>query len=332
MGRKSCVSKRVAHDHHRNVDGPYVSVGRRTKPMPIRSTQYLVAIQVLSCLVLLGSLTSSAHAAFVQFENCLPTAITNSNPRLLQFTPLNVSAVFDTKNPKHNLNLTIYGNVSGRATDQPLPPIDSPLWSEPNNTLGKIPDVNELNNKYTTLFGEYDVLSYTPYTAPASQFCLSTLNEACPLPPAFYANSSDIAALPGFTVAHDMESSYAFATIVPTFQVKSGDTSGSILACVSTNITPDLGQTLKSLIRYLPLVVLIFVAVATIVAATYSPWGTTDVFRWSSNYGRDEDLLRLVTAGVVEAASILPLLLVKDPLFPLLDPHVIGLACRPEAW
>ncbi len=38
-------------------------------------------------------------------------------------------------------------------------------------------------------------------------------------------------------------------------------------------------------------------AVATACAAIYSPWGTTDVFRFTSNYGRDADLLRLVTPG-----------------------------------
>ncbi len=32
-------------------------------------------------------------------------------------------------------------------------------------------------------------------------------------------------------------------------------------------------------------------------AAMFSPWGTTDVFLWTSNYGRDPDLLRLVTPG-----------------------------------
>lgn len=29
----------------------------------------------------------------------------------------------------------------------------------------------------------------------------------------------------------------------------------------------------------------------------YSPWGSADVFRWTSNYGRDADLLRLITPG-----------------------------------
>jgi hypothetical protein len=44
-------------------------------------------------------------------------------------------------------------------------------------------------------------------------------------------------------------------------------------------------------------VILLFVGFATAFAAIFSPWGTTDTFRWTTNYGRDEDLLRLVTPG-----------------------------------
>lgn len=51
------------------------------------------------------------------------------------------------------------------------------------------------------------------------------------------------------------------------------------------------------MLRYLPLVVLILVAIATAFAAVFSPWGSVDIFRWTSNYGRDADLLRLVTPG-----------------------------------
>lgn len=43
--------------------------------------------------------------------------------------------------------------------------------------------------------------------------------------------------------------------------------------------------------------VLLFVGFATAFAGIFSPWGTTDTFRWTTNYGRDEDLLRLVTPG-----------------------------------
>jgi hypothetical protein len=45
------------------------------------------------------------------------------------------------------------------------------------------------------------------------------------------------------------------------------------------------------------LVVLIAVGFATAFASVFSPWGSIDTFRWTSNYGRDADLLRLVTPG-----------------------------------
>ena len=54
---------------------------------------------------------------------------------------------------------------------------------------------------------------------------------------------------------------------------------------------------MRSTLRYLPLVILIAVGFATIFAAICSPWGSKDTFRWTSNYGCDEDLLRLVTPG-----------------------------------
>jgi hypothetical protein len=89
-------------------------------------------------------------------------------------------------------------------------------------------------------------------------------------------------------------------SIIPTLRVRSGEASDADLACVSAVITPELSSALRGLLGFLPLVVLIFVAVANILAATYSPWGSTDPFRWTSNYGRDEDLLRLVTPGFTD--------------------------------
>lgn len=61
-------------------------------------------------------------------------------------------------------------------------------------------------------------------------------------------------------------------------------------------MTPDLGS-IASMLTFLPLAALLFVGIATVLAAVYSPWGTTDIFMWTSNHGRDVDLLRLVTPG-----------------------------------
>lgn len=51
------------------------------------------------------------------------------------------------------------------------------------------------------------------------------------------------------------------------------------------------------MLKFLPLVVLLSVGFATVFASIYSPWGTIDIFHWSSNFGRHNDLLRLVTPG-----------------------------------
>ncbi len=103
--------------------------------------------------------------------------------------------------------------------------------------------------------------------------------------------------LPAFTVARDLYSSYAFTSINAILRLKSGDLNAAPLACVQANVTPDLGRTLSDAIAYVPLAILVLVAIATACAAIFSPWGSTDIFRFTSNYGRDDDLLRLVTPG-----------------------------------
>lgn len=108
---------------------------------------------------------------------------------------------------------------------------------------------------------------------------------------------SDLSTLRAFKVEHDMASSYHFSTLHTTFTIISGDATADRLGCISVDITPDLGFTVKNALAFVPLAVLILVGLATISAAIYSPWGTTDPFRWTSNYGRDEDVLRLVTPG-----------------------------------
>ncbi len=76
-----------------------------------------------------------------------------------------------------------------------------------------------------------------------------------------------------------------------------GNPEETSLGCISANITPDMGTSLSAVITYIPAVILILVGLATAFAAIFSPWGSTDVFRWTTNYGRDADLLRLVTPG-----------------------------------
>lgn len=150
---------------------------------PVRLLQ-----NALVAVILVVLMSSPSSAAFVDFKNCLGSNVINSVPTQLQFVPLFVDAVFNSTAPSHNLNITVYGNVTGRVTLEPLPPPDDPQWRNPNQTLGKIPDLSPSNNKYSTLDSVFNVLYYTAYDAPASRFCDSVVQGGCPLAPAFAAS------------------------------------------------------------------------------------------------------------------------------------------------
>ncbi|KAF2621550.1 hypothetical protein BU25DRAFT_237218 [Macroventuria anomochaeta] len=270
---------------------------QRQRTMPLLRT-----LPTVLFFLVLASFLPRANAVFIDFESCLNKLFLDNDVPFLQFTPMYVWAAFDTHNPTHNLNVTVYGNVSGQSDRGTLPsPSDTSKWDNPNSTLfGKIEDVDKLSNHYTTLFSDFRTLTYSSWTPTGVQFCANVLNTTvsdCPMAPAFNANASDPYSLPGFTVAHDFHSTYAFSTWALELRIVSGDQRAYTLGCVSANITPDLGKRLSDAVCYMPAAVLILVGVATVFAATCSPWGTSNIFRWTSNYGRDEDLLRLVTPG-----------------------------------
>ncbi|KAI9836343.1 MAG: hypothetical protein M1837_003391 [Sclerophora amabilis] len=295
VGNMSPPRSRCWHGRPRIPDPSLRFLPNRKRRRPVRIASTLARL-VLS-LVIFSSCLAPAAAVLIPFENCLSRGVIESEPVQLQFRPYNVSAFFDTMDAGHNLNVTVYGDVVGSATTTPPPPPDSPSWKDRNNTLGKIPDVSQPNNEYSTFFASFGVLTYTPFEAPAATFCSSLIHGECPLGPAFGANKSDLMQLPALSAAHEFYSTYAFATITPTLSVTAGDSDRTFLACVSANITPDLGKRIGGLLAFLPLAILVVVGLATISAAIFSPWGSSDTFKWTSNYGRDEDLLRLITPG-----------------------------------
>lgn len=243
--------------------------------------------------VLAAALLPFTRAAFVSFENCLPDSFINSTPEQLQFVPLLVDATF--LGPDHSLNLTIYGNVSGQQFQGTYPPADSEQWNDDSQAFGKI--VNVTDGKIATLTADYEVVTYTAYSNPGQPFCDALISGDCPLGPIFNANASNPDDLHAFFLSHDFGSSFAFSTISTTFHIISSDASATNIGCVSAQITPDLGSSISGLLTWLPAAILIIKAIATLSAAIWSPWGSSDIFRWSSNFGRDEDLLRLVTPG-----------------------------------
>ena len=263
-------------------------------PLPL-----LRALPTLLFLFAIASILPCANAVFLNFENCRSDVRLTDGPAFVHFTPMYVWASFNTTDPSHQLNVTVYGNVSGQASPGPYPLPDADGWANPNDTFGKIIDLDRGNNKVTTLVLDFDVVSYSAWSDRVS-FCNSTLDteqSQCPMAPVFHANASNPYELAAFSIAKPLNGSYSFATLLSDMKIISADSRQIQLGCVSLNITPDLGSKLSDALTYMPAAILLLVGLATIFAATCSPWGTSNVFRWTSNYGRDEDLLRLVTPG-----------------------------------
>ncbi|PHH71749.1 hypothetical protein CDD83_5107 [Cordyceps sp. RAO-2017] len=243
-----------------------------------------------------------AAAAHVDVTNCLPDSYRSVTPARLQWQPLHAEARFDARGGRYNLEFVVWGNVTGASPGQPAPPpAGDAYWSNPNKTNGKIietPDPDAENKKATTLYRRVTVLTYEPWNERA-YFCRDLVNGSCPLGPVFDDDVDDATfplGLPSVNMSHDFFSSYAFSSFAATMLIISGDAKADNIGCVSAIITPDLGG-VAWVFRYLPLIILLFSALAVVFAGVFSPWGATNIFHWTSNYGRDTDLLRLVTPG-----------------------------------
>ena len=157
------------------------------------------ALKILQSVLLVICLPIRlSTAAFINFDNCLSPNIIQSNTQSndlkpLQFVPLFVWATFNQSAGIYNLNVTAYGNVAGIATKQPYPKDTDPQWANPNETVGKIPDIygSGPGALYTTFTTEFNVLYYTPYAPDAARFCNTSSLTPCPVGPVFNFNGTE---------------------------------------------------------------------------------------------------------------------------------------------
>ncbi|KAK2593390.1 hypothetical protein QQS21_008921 [Conoideocrella luteorostrata] len=271
---------------------PPKTAGKRLRPtfiLPNLSTTYgLLTIVFLALLA-----ARPVSAVRIKPTNCLPDSFT---PTYLKWVPVEADAKFDTDSVKHNFQFIVWGNVTGSLYEKELPKPGSPLWSDHNVTDGKIID-SENGVNGTTVKSSISMLSYVPWNH-LNFFCAQALvNGTCPLAPVFNTTGNiSLYDLPSMNVTNDMHSSYSFASFTTTMLILFGNKQGTNIGCISAVITPDLGN-LAWVLKTVPLIVLLFSGFAVVFASIFSPWGSTNVFHWTSNYGRDADLLRLVTPG-----------------------------------
>ncbi|GAO15109.1 hypothetical protein UVI_02048320 [Ustilaginoidea virens] len=231
----------------------------------LSSTDTVTGTTRFLAMLVFALLTPNQVAAVrIQPTNCLPESFQAQKPPFIQWVPIAADARFDTANDKHNFRFIVWGNVTGSLNQQPLPGPGSRDWTNPNKTDGKI--INSENSANGT-------------TVKSSIGTLTSLYN-----------------LPSMNITNDMLSSYSFASFAATMLIIFGNSAGTNIGCISAVITPDLGK-LSWVLKTLPLVVLLFSGFAVVFASIFSPWGSSNVFHWTSNYGRDADLLRLVTPG-----------------------------------
>lgn len=153
-------------------------------PSPRRASHFFGScvrrriILLVGLIQLLLTIVNPSSAASITFQNCLSPDIINNNATL-QFIPMLANAVFNATTSSHNLNVTVYGNITGSLSSNPNWPNDT------NQSDEEIPDVFPGGGLRTRLKATFQVLSYILPTIPQSTpFCESTLNGNCPLAPA----------------------------------------------------------------------------------------------------------------------------------------------------
>lgn len=263
-------------------------------------------------LLVLVLLATPANAASVRFRDCrdeIPGVPTG----FVRFEPKFANASFTFEDGVHTLSVKVHGNVTGRYNDVVLPPPDSTQWDDDNEPEGKIQDLPAPGTKYTTIINKINLLSYEPWSKH-ERFCQMLDDAECPLGPAFFANKSDPTTFPSFTMRALLNESYRFTTVTSRFQIIHGDDRRTTIGCIDVEVTPSLGRKISGMLSFLPLGILILVGIGTISAAVFSPWGTTNVFKWTTNYGRQADLLRLVTPGFADCLNYLQFIVLTGGL------------------
>jgi hypothetical protein len=121
--------------------------------------------------------------------------------------------------------------------------------------------------------------------------------------------------LPSFTVTRALGSSFQFAALGVTLKILAGDSAATEVGCIHVEIATELNKSNSNMLTWLSASVLMIVGLASILAAMFNPWnGTTDLFRFSSNYGMDDDMLRLVTPGFADCLQWLQFMVLTGSL------------------
>lgn len=162
-------------------DPEHVHCGLWNPSPPRASPSFRSCVQrrIVLLIQLLLIIVDPSSAALINVENCLSPDIINDNT-ILQFIPMFANAVFNATTTSHNLNVTVYGNITGGLSNNKNSSQSDGMIPD----LGIDPHLGTVNQKATTLLTSMKVLDYSLYHPQPARFCNSTVNSPCPLGPA----------------------------------------------------------------------------------------------------------------------------------------------------
>lgn len=129
-----------------------------------------------------------AAAVEISFQNCLTESYRDNDPPRLQWVPEHVEAVFDTTTDKHNLQVIVWGNVTGSMNRFTPPPAGDPYWNNDDEEEGKIVETPEPDAQRvvaTTLLRQVEVVTYRPYRDVVNFCTEGVVDDSCPVGPVF---------------------------------------------------------------------------------------------------------------------------------------------------
>lgn len=215
------------------------------------------------CIFFITLLFSTlANAVSIPFTNCLNPKLAD---RTLFFRPTHVDSVYTKGNHSEIqkiLTLTITGEMYGAP-----------------------PDMNSTSERYSTVRTQLDALQFE---LASDYHKLCEVASSCPFGPGKTE----------FTITYNLSKAYQGIVLNSKTHLISPTSGGNVFGCVQVEVLPILDGYAWYTIVITIFAVAMFVGFTFLLAAYFNPWtGTKNVYVWSSNFGHDSSVIRLITPG-----------------------------------
>ncbi|BFZ55454.1 hypothetical protein PYCC9005_002495 [Savitreella phatthalungensis] len=226
---------------------------------------------MLSSVLIAATAMHMVAAVNLTFANCLSSTSATDT----RFLPTQVEADYNITAKR--LTFYVHGNMTGYVNDTSA---DGTLASALVNTVFI---AGYTQTKMETRLCNVTYLPYTNYQ-----------QHVCPFGPGPVSLKFET----------ELPNAYTFSTLTNNMRINAPKGSNYSVGCFNVQFTPPLRKTISNVITYVTLAVLILVGIRVVLVALFNPWsGTLDPYRALSNFGAEDNALRLLTPGFSDCLS-----------------------------